>query len=157
MPEKAPPPEDVNEEPYVEYVMIAEPALTVALSQNNSVSIYTDIQEEYKQKSNGLVITQASVFVSNRLSKQKAQTYLDSLQSGVSELLSNPSLFSDSVANLEDVEVKEIFGDEIDFVLEGEAHIGKATTIVSLSNENPELIREGPIDFIDIVRTAKGE
>ncbi len=54
-------------------------------------------------------------------------------------------------------EVKEIFGDEIDFVLEGEAHIGKATTIVSLSNEKPELIREGPVDFIDIVRTAKGE
>ena len=100
-----------DEEPYVDYVMIAEPALTAAMAQNDKISIYADIQKEYNDKT-GLSLIQASVFVSDSLAKDKADAYLDKLKTNIRNLLNNPDLFGDNVdeAGLSDEEVKDLFG-----------------------------------------------
>ena len=98
-----------DEAPYVDYVMIAEPALTAALSKNENASLYVDIQKEYKTKSNNLEMIQASVFVSNKLSKQQIDNYLMSLEKDINNLLKDPSLFNQATSNLSDDEIKEIF------------------------------------------------
>ena len=95
---------------YVDYVMIAEPALTAALSQNNKASIYTNIQDEYKKKSNDLQMIQASVFVSKKLSLSNAKEYLNNLQETINSILDNPDLFVEGTSNLSDTEFKDIFG-----------------------------------------------
>ena len=41
----------IEDEPYVEYVLIAEPALTVAMSQNENVKEFENIQDKYYEKS----------------------------------------------------------------------------------------------------------
>ncbi len=48
-------------------------------------------------------------------------------------------------------EAKEIFKDEIDFVIDGDAKLEKASTIVDLTDEKPNILREGPISFEDIL------
>lgn len=101
---------DINEEPYVDYVMIAEPALTAALAQNEKASLYTDLQTEYYTKNNNLSMMQASVFVSNKLSDEKINEFLNSLHQSINDLISNPDLFVEATANFSDTEVKEIFG-----------------------------------------------
>lgn len=44
-------------------------------------------------------------------------------------------------------EAKKIFGEEIDAYLDGECEGGRPSTIVDFSNEEPVLIRKGPISF----------
>lgn len=100
----------VNKDPYVDYVMIAQPALTAAMAQNENVSIYADIQTEYANKSNGLPMIQASVFVSNKLTNDQVNDYLNKLENNINNLLENPEIFSKAVEGLSDDEVKEIFG-----------------------------------------------
>lgn len=100
----------VDEAAYVDYVMIAEPALTAALSKNEKASVYANIQDEYTNKSGGLSMIQASVFVSDRLSSKQINNYLSNLKNSVNELLNNNKLFAEAVNSLSDDEVKEIFG-----------------------------------------------
>lgn len=100
----------IDEDPYVDYVMIAEPALSAAMSQNSNVSIYANIQNEYLNKTNGLSMIQASVFVSNKVSNEQIDKYLTNLENSINELLNNPELFIDATNSLADEEVKEIFG-----------------------------------------------
>lgn len=94
----------------VDYVMIAEPALSAALSQNNNASVYGNIQDEYANKTDGLSMIQASVFVSNRLSKDVTNQYLSDLENTINDMLSNPQIFEEATSTLEDAEIKDIFG-----------------------------------------------
>lgn len=100
----------IDEEPYVDYVMIAEPALTAALSQNENASVYANIQDLYKEKTNGLNMIQASVFV--RKDYEGAKDYLDKLSNTIGELLNDPNIFANTIEDygLSDSEVKDIFG-----------------------------------------------
>lgn len=96
-------------EAYVDYVMIAEPAITAAMLQNENVYKYANIQEEYyKHTDHNLV--QASVFVSNKLSNKQIETYLEKLKNDISSLIDNPDIFDDATKKLADEEIKEIFG-----------------------------------------------
>ena len=98
-----------DDEPYVDYVFIAEPALTASMKQNPEISVYADIQEEYRKKS-GQGMIQASVFVSDRLSDEEADAYLNTLEEDIRALLDNPDLFVEKTSELSDEEVKEVFG-----------------------------------------------
>lgn len=100
----------IDEEAYVDYVMIAEPALSGALSQNENASIYTNVQELYKQKTNGLSMIQASVFVNKDFKGSKE--YLNNLENNINMLLDDPTLFNKAIVDngLSDEEVKDIFG-----------------------------------------------
>lgn len=99
----------IDEEPYVDYVMIAEPALTAALAQNESAYIYENIQNKY-DLTTGHGLVQASVFVSNRLSDEQVNAYLDKLKNSITNLQNDSNVFVDAIADLADAEVKEIFG-----------------------------------------------
>ncbi|MBP5574799.1 MAG: hypothetical protein J6X50_03550, partial [Bacilli bacterium] len=47
------------------YVLLAQPVLTNVLAKKSNVTVYANIQEKYKEKSNNLPLFQASVFVKN--------------------------------------------------------------------------------------------
>ena len=53
-------------------------------------------------------------------------------------------------------EVKRIFGDELDFVISGEAQNEVPSTIVDLTREAVKVVREGPIDERDILDAING-
>ena len=53
---------------------------------------------------------------------------------------------------LSDKEVKEIFGDEVDYVVSGQAKLAKPSTIVSLVNGEVKVLREGPISEEKILK-----
>ena len=57
---------------------------------------------------------------------------------------SKPALNSD--------EVKQIFGQELDFVMSGKARGEVPSTIVDLTKETPKVVRAGPISEEDIVK-----
>ena len=57
---------------------------------------------------------------------------------------SKPALNSD--------EVKQIFGQELDFVMSGKAKGEVPSTIVDLTKETPKVVRAGPISEEDIVK-----
>ncbi len=49
-------------------------------------------------------------------------------------------------------EVKQIFGEELDFVMSGKAKGEVPSTIVDLTKETPKVVRPGPIPEEDIIR-----
>lgn len=100
----------VDEEPYVDYVMIAQPALTAAMSQNENISVYADIQELYSIKTDGLDMIQASVFVANDYAY--ADEYLNKLEADINSILENQSVFTDTIngLNISNDEFKDLFG-----------------------------------------------
>lgn len=100
----------IDEDPYVDYVMIAEPALSLALSKNENASIYANIQDEYYSINGNNTMVQASVFVSNRLTDVEVESYLKKLSSDIETLLSSPDVFSSATSELADEEIKDIFG-----------------------------------------------
>ena len=53
---------------------------------------------------------------------------------------------------LTDYEVKQIFGDEIDFVVSGKAQKSLPSTIVDLTGETPKVVRKGPISDEEIFK-----
>lgn len=99
------------DEKYVDYVMIAEPALDMALMQNEDCFIYQNIQDLYYEKYKSKMI-QASIFVSNRLDSNTIDNYLNKIKNNVENLLNNPSTFEEYIMekNLSQEEVKDIFG-----------------------------------------------
>lgn len=111
------------DKPYVDYVMIAEPALSASLNQNKNASIYIDIQDEYNKKTNGLSMIQASVFVSNKIEKEIINQFLDKLENDINNLMNDPSLFENYNYNYSSEQIKEIYGipniEIVDQVLKG--------------------------------------
>ena len=59
-----------DESKQVDYVLLAEPALTKVLETTQAASVYADVQALYKEKSEGLILTQASVFVKGALEEK---------------------------------------------------------------------------------------
>jgi len=62
-----------DESKEVDYVLLAEPALTNVLKTTPTARLYEDLQSKYKEKSNGLILPQASVFVKNSLDEKKVK------------------------------------------------------------------------------------
>ena len=52
-------------------------------------------------------------------------------------------------------EVKEIFGDEVDFIVSGKAKSAVPSTIVDLTKETPKVVRQGAISEEEIIRVYK--
>lgn len=103
----------------VDYVLIAEPALSMALKQNDEAKIIDNIQEKYAEKNNGLQMIQASIFVSNKIDKKEIKNFLNEIEKDINDLLEKPVLFKESVNNLSLEEVKEVYSvNDIDLVTE---------------------------------------
>ena len=75
----------------VDYVFIAQPVLTNALSKNKDASIYANIQEEYTRIT-GKSLIQAGLFIKDSVSKNDSKAFLEDLNKDIDELLANPSL-----------------------------------------------------------------
>ena len=78
----------------VDYVLIAEPGLHNVMKQKQNVSVYADLQEDYKAKAHG-DLTQASVFINNNVSKKDADVFLKELKEDVNNLLNKPEKMID--------------------------------------------------------------
>ena len=90
------------------YVMIAEPALTNALSKNTEATVYSDLQSLYKEKSGGKEIFQASVFVKASLEQEKVTSFLSSLKEDVEGAIADPSKLSEGMNKASNA--AELFG-----------------------------------------------
>ena len=94
---------DLGTELVPNYVMIAEPALTNVLSKKgDAISVYANVQEEYKKKSNNAELFQASVFVNNSLDPNKVRFFLDDLKRDIEEAIADPSKMSAGMSHIED-------------------------------------------------------
>ena len=91
------------------YVMIAEPALTNVLSRKDNVTVYANIQEKYKEKSENKEMFQASVFVSDRANKENVKAFLSSLKEDIEGAIADPSKLSAGMNKAGD-SASEIFG-----------------------------------------------
>lgn len=76
------------------YVMIAEPAFSTVRANKENVTMYANIQEEYKEKSGDLELFQASVFVKNSLTEATVNGFLTSLQEDIEAAIDEPTLLS---------------------------------------------------------------
>ena len=94
---------DLGVEMVPNYVMIAEPALTNVVSKKgDTISVYTNIQEEYKKKSNNAELFQASVFVKNSLEYEKVRLFLNDLEKDINSAIADPSKMSAGMSKIED-------------------------------------------------------
>lgn len=97
----------------VDYVLIAEPALTLSKGANVSSFEYANIQDEYFKKYN-LEIFQASVFVNNNTSKSEIDAFLQNLEVDINEGITNPNLIKTGMNKKEKPQV--FFGTSPDSV-----------------------------------------
>ena len=101
----------------IDYVFLAQPALYTILNNTNAptygkASIYKNIQEEYKAKTNNQELVQASVFVRKSEDKdynKMLKTYLENLDKSINEAIENPTLVKESMDQLSSEEVTSIF------------------------------------------------
>jgi hypothetical protein len=83
------------------YVLLAQPVLTNVLSKKENVKVYADIQAKYKEKSNGLDLFQASVFIKKSVARETAQSFLDSLKGDIETVIANPDTFNTALEGVE--------------------------------------------------------
>ena len=78
------------------YVLLAQPNLKSALDDNKDkgYSVFADIQEKYKEKSNNLPMFQASVFIKKTVERETASTFLESLKKDINSAVKDPSAFT---------------------------------------------------------------
>ena len=94
---------DLGTELVPNYVMVAEPVLTNILSKKgDAISVYANVQEEYKKKSNNAELFQASVFVNNKLEAGKVSYFLEDLKRDIEEAIADPSKMSAGMSKIED-------------------------------------------------------
>ena len=91
------------------YVMVAEPVLTNVLSKKQTVSVYANVQEKYKEKSGNKEIFQASVFINNKTDKNKAKSFLSSFKEDIEASIADPSKLSKGMSKAGE-SAQEIFG-----------------------------------------------
>lgn len=90
------------------YVMVAEPVLSTVLNKKENVTIFKNIQEEYKQKSNGQEMFQASVFIKNEIAKDVASSFLNKLESDIKNAIENPDLMKNGMNKIDNAQ--QVFG-----------------------------------------------
>ena len=90
------------------YVLLAQPVLTNVLAKNTSVSVYANIQEKYKEKSNNLPLFQASIFVKNDLDKKKVDRFLFSIKEDVINAIDDPDKITNALEGMENA--NQVFG-----------------------------------------------
>lgn len=89
----------------VDYVFIAQPVLHKALQNNSEASIYVDVQEAYAEKSEGLPLMQASIFIKNTADKYVVDDLLDALKADIEAGINNPEKIK---AGIDQIEASEI-------------------------------------------------
>ena len=100
----------------VDYVFLAEPALTKVLETTPTASVYSNLQELYKTKSDGLMLTQASVFVKNTLEDSVVKDAIyKTIESSVNLLIKRPNKIESNMSKVDDPAT--IFGVEPEYAV----------------------------------------
>ena len=100
----------------VDYVFLAEPALTKVLETTPTASVYADLQEQYKTKSEGLILTQASVFVKNSLDEDVVKNAIyKTIESSVNQMIKRPNKTETYMNKVDNPEV--LFGVEPEYAV----------------------------------------
>lgn len=86
----------------IDYVFIAEPVLSKALEKSANASIYQDIQELYKIKSNNLPLMQASIFIKESANRNDVNKVLLDLQKDIKTALKNQDALKTTLLNKSD-------------------------------------------------------
>ena len=73
-----------------DYVFLAQPMVTAVLNEKTNFSIFANVQQDYKTKTNGLEITQASIFVKADADTTKVNQFLAMIKADVTSLLADP-------------------------------------------------------------------
>ncbi len=91
----------------VDYVLVAEPSLTLGLKQNENAKEFENLQSKYYSKSGGSLITQASIFVKNTLkSKDVKEEFVPKLKSSIEKFIETPSSLKKSMNKVESPQLK---------------------------------------------------
>ena len=90
--------EIVNPNGDSEYVLIAEPAMHIALNKNSNAYVYADLQEEYIKEYNHEIF-QASIIVSNDLGYDNTKAFLDKINKDIDSLIEDPNLLVRSISD----------------------------------------------------------
>ena len=85
------------------YVMLAQPVVNAVLKAKSDFKLFANMQEDYKTKSGGKEITQASVFINNGTDKAKAKKFLSNLENDIKALLENPDVLIEATKGIDDV------------------------------------------------------
>ena len=98
-----------DESKEVDYVLLAEPALTNVLKTTPTASLYEDLQSKYKEKSGGLILPQASVFVKTSLDQEIVMEGIyEVINLSVNQMIEDTSYMTTLMNKVDDPEV--IFG-----------------------------------------------
>lgn len=89
-----------NNNAKLDYVLLAEPAITSVLKDNQTYKVFKDMQQEYKNKSDGHDMFQASIFVSNRRKETEIKSFLSSIEEDINNGLKNPAIIKERLAKL---------------------------------------------------------
>ncbi len=85
-----------------EYILLAQPVVSAVVSAKEGYAVYANVQNDYKTKTNGKEITQASIFIRNDVDVEVARKFLNNVEKDVKELLNKPEVFLDAVKDLDD-------------------------------------------------------
>ena len=100
----------------VDYVFLAEPALTKVLETTPTASVYSNLQELYKTKSDGLMLTQASVFLKNTLEDSVVKDAIyKTIESSVNQMIKRPNKIESNMSKVDDPAT--IFGVEPEYAV----------------------------------------
>ena len=90
-----------NDNHPVDYVLLAEPAISTVLAQKPERSVYANIQDLYKEKSGGLEMFQASIFVNKDSDKEAVKSFLASIEKDIKDGLNDSSLIKEGLSKAE--------------------------------------------------------
>ena len=94
----------------VDYVFVAQPVLLNALAKNTKAAKYANIQDLYKEKSEGKELIQASIFVKNTSSKKNVDKYLTQLEKDIEEAVKNPDVITETFKGEEAEQLVSTYG-----------------------------------------------
>lgn len=95
-----------TETTYYDYIYTAQPVVSATDS-----TIFKNIQDEFKAKSGGLGITQASIFVNNKANKEAVEKFLNKIEQSIKDGLEDPTLIKSEIEKLGSVkEQQNVFG-----------------------------------------------
>ena len=98
-----------DENAVVDYVLLAEPAMTNVLKTTPTASVYEDLQSKYKEKSGGLLLPQASVFVKSSLDQETVMEGIyEALSKSVDEMVADTKVMTTLMNMVSDPET--VFG-----------------------------------------------
>ena len=99
----------------VDYVFIAQPALYTILNNKEALTygksnVYLDVQEEYKKKSNGLSLIQASVFVKETSDRKMIDSYLKKLKNDINVAIETPEVITEPISKIGEELALSLYG-----------------------------------------------